>query len=320
MTEHVAPPRRTDVFWLGLLLAVAALLGGGAFAVGTYLYDTDPHTVVRDYYTALARGDAAAALGYGEVPAGGRSLLTAEVLAAQNQIAPMSDIAVLGLDVNGDTAQAHVRYTLGFPTGPDIQDDQVPMVRTAAGWRLAHSAVPATIGVGKGSDRATIAGAAIPVGELGVFPGATPIVFDTPSLVLDRSVRTIRFGAGGSTVSVDADISKAGRDAVLAAFTKGMNDCLGGTSASQARCPIRSYEASVPGSLRGKAPADLAGTVEVAVEGNIGQIYVHGRVAFEDGKYAELDPNNVPVSTPVDALMVGAHFMPTDPNTVIWDQ
>ena len=50
---------------------------------------------MRQYFRALARGDAASALGYGTVPAGDHSYLSAEVLQAELLVAPITDVAIV---------------------------------------------------------------------------------------------------------------------------------------------------------------------------------------------------------------------------------
>ncbi|HYS38147.1 MAG TPA: hypothetical protein VEO01_21215, partial [Pseudonocardiaceae bacterium] len=72
MTESSSVPvpgRYQHMFWFALLLATAVMLAGASIAVGAYQGAGDPATVVRSYFAAVAAGDAAGALGYGDLPA-----------------------------------------------------------------------------------------------------------------------------------------------------------------------------------------------------------------------------------------------------------
>ena len=61
---------RRTTFWVAVCAAGVLTLAGTVVAVAGYFTSTGPGRVVRDYFAALSRGDARAALGYGALPDG----------------------------------------------------------------------------------------------------------------------------------------------------------------------------------------------------------------------------------------------------------
>jgi hypothetical protein len=95
---------RRGLFRLLLLLAVLVAAGGTIYAVTTYQNQSQPGMVVQSYLEAVARGDAPAALSYGDLPSGSQSLLTSAMLQNQNAVARMSGITIVGINQTGRTA------------------------------------------------------------------------------------------------------------------------------------------------------------------------------------------------------------------------
>ncbi|HEX5403217.1 MAG TPA: hypothetical protein VFX16_13030 [Pseudonocardiaceae bacterium] len=292
-------------FWFALLLAVALTLGGTAVALGAYTADGQPATVVREYFAALSRGDAAAALGYGTVPAGPTGLLAASTLAAQNSLGPMRDMVVHGVRQHGDTAQVFVTYTVGLRSGPVEVSDTVPVRRHGHGWRLVGSAVGERISPGAGSALAAMAGSAVPTGEFPMFPGAVPVTYNSPDLTLAPDSSVVRFADGGQ-LSVDAEVTLIGRAAITPAVRGALTACLAGTAANEERCPVPDAVAGVPGSLRGGLTGQPALSFQVA--GSAGVITVRGSVPVA-GTYQELDENNIARTRTVTSTRLSAWWV-----------
>src|ERR1700753_1320051 len=105
---------RRALYWTAVLIAVGALAGGAVIASPGYSATAGPDGAVRGYFDALARSDAPAALAFGGLPPGPRDMLTSQVLAEQQQIAPLRNVQIH--DVRQDGSQATVRYSyrLGF--------------------------------------------------------------------------------------------------------------------------------------------------------------------------------------------------------------
>jgi hypothetical protein len=302
------------VFWFAVLFATALALGGTAVAVGAYTADGQPATVVRAYFAALRRGDAAGALGYGTVPSGPSGLLAPAVLAAQNSIGPIQDVVVRGVRQAGDRAQVFVTYTVDLRSGLTTVTDVVPVERHGHGWRLVRSAVRVSIRPGGGSALASVAGSAVPAGEFPMFPGAVPVRYDSPNLELAAPSRLVRFADGGS-LPVDAMVSPAGRAAIEPAVRSALTACLAGKSAAQVLCPVPDAAAGVPGTLRGRLTG--APSLSFQVDSTAGVITVHGSAPVV-GTYQQLDDNDIASTETVLSTSLSADVVATAPGAVRW--
>ena len=116
MAESVEPgePRHRGWYWLAMLAAVAALISGTVVAVLGYVHTSGPDGAVKGYFEALERSDAAAALGFGDLPNGSRALLSTDVLREQRSIAAISSVTITSVTRNGAEASVGVRYVLAF--------------------------------------------------------------------------------------------------------------------------------------------------------------------------------------------------------------
>ncbi|KAA2256731.1 hypothetical protein F0L68_26115 [Solihabitans fulvus] len=313
-------PRRHRFGWLIGLLALVELEQGLAIATVAYDAQGDPTTVVQDYFAALGRGDAPAALGYGDVPPGQTKLLTSAALAAQRSLATPDGVQVHDTKPDGDTAKVDVDYTLHFASGDTAVHDTVPVVRDGHGWRLRSSAVPVNLAAGNGSKRGTMVGAVVPVGDYGVFPGALPVSFDTPNVQLRSPARAVTFKESKS-VLVAAEVSKDGRAAIAPALDRAFAACLGGTSTVQAACPVPASDTTtaVPGSLRGKTTRPIADSVQLTVDSPDGRVKISGSVPV-DAKYSDLDFNNIATSKDAKSISLHAHCYATNPAEIVWDE
>jgi hypothetical protein len=289
-----APRRHRRLFWSTVLLALAALVGGGGFAYVTYAATAGPDGAVKGYFAALAKGDAPAALGFGDLPPGPTTLLTSTVLRVQQKIAPLRQVEIVSTDRSGDAATVRVRYQLDFGDGPQQVSEDVRVLRRTGSWRLARTAASTQLRVQEAADRATILGAKIPVGALLVFPGAVPISFDTPYLRLAAATSSVALDSLGET-DMTAQVTEGGRQAVHAAVLEALRGCLAGGAKVDPRCPLPTSR-SVPGSLRATVSAD--GVRRAAVIGlaasPTGVITISGNLKLTGG-YAALDFNNQPV-------------------------
>lgn len=312
------PRRHRVLFWGAVVVALAAAGGGGALAITAYQEETAPERVVLDYLTAVAGGDAAGALAYGALPEGEPDLLTAEVLAAQRAIAPISAITVEVVLEPGDVASAQVSYELDFSTGSQTVQDTIRLTREGRTWRLATVAVPVTMRVTNGANRATVAGAEIPDGLHLLFPGALPIAFDTENLGLEVETRVVRFAQEGD-LEESAELSEAGVAAVGAALDAALAACLDGTAAARTLCPLPADARAVPGSLTGTLaePASEVVLIETTV-GYSGRVRISGEVTVT-GEYQQLDFNNQRIVKSGDLVVeLLAVCYATSPETIIW--
>lgn len=311
-----SPGRYQGVFWFALLASVAAVLAGGSITFGAYQGAADPATVVRQYFAALADGDAAGALGYGDVPSGHHELLTSDVLAAQNAIAPLGSVVVSAVHQHGNGAVVDVTYSLAFASGRTTVHDAIPVTRHGHDWRLVRSAVPVAITPGDGSTLASFAGAAVPNGDYAMFPGAVPVTYSTPNLAPDPASAQLRFGDAG-LLEINAVVSPAGRRLITPALRAALVACLAGKGNPQPLCPVPDSAVSVPGSLHGKV-TDKSPSLVLIVNSTNGKIDITGETNVA-ATYQKLDDNNIASSTTAKTVDVHAHCFATVPGTIIWD-
>ena len=311
---------RRTTFWVAVCAAGVLTLAGTVVAVAGYFTSTGPGRVVRDYFAALSRGDARAALGYGALPDGPRELLTGPVLRAQQQVGRIGPVSVIAIDQDHDTASVSVHYAITFAgdTTPNVVDDQVRMIKHGRSWRLTETAVPVDLTLKSAQRRASVAGAVIPTGRPLVFPGAVPIAFDAPALQLaGLPGRVVRFAH--PTPPLEVTVSAVGQQMVHDAVTAALRKCLG-SAHPDPLCPMPTGGRAVPGTVRGDIDEEIPElTVTVAPDAD-GRIEVTGKVPVT-GSYTVLTFENQPASEPLkrEKLVIRAHASARTPTDIVWD-
>jgi hypothetical protein len=283
------PLRRRGLFWVAVLASLVALVGGGLVTVQAWRSESAPETSVVDYFDALARGDAAAALALGDVPPGvPTTYLTREVLQASLEIAKISNVRVLAVERAGRTATVTLQYQLDYPNGPSTVTDAVRTVRQGRNWRLRNAAAPVHLRVVSGRARMSIAGAWVPEHEVLFFAGALPVRLDTEYLDLGQQVVHLH---GTVPSKLQPRVSPAGRQAVTAAIAAMVTSCARGPASPQCPPPDDARVRLVPRSLHGKVSSSH---LEIAADPDKnGRLHVTGTVTVT-GSYQELDFDNQP--------------------------
>lgn len=310
--EQPRPPRHhRGLFWVAVLAALAAVAGGALITATAYVSESEPQTAAVAYFHALGRGDAAGALGLGELPPGPRTYLTREVLDAALSIATITDVRVLAVVRHGDTAKVTVEYQLGSQQ----VSDGVSLVRHGRGWRLTRTAVPVHLNIAAGADRMSIAGARVPTATTLLFPGALPVALDTPNLDLG-GLHVVHLD-GAASQTLQPQVSAAGRRQVGNAVRAALQACLSGKVSSD--CPPPAQSTAVPGSVRGRLAGDVAREVSIDVDpGAAGLLDISGNVIV-NGSYQELDFQNQPVHrTGTLELAVRAKCYASAPSRLAW--
>jgi hypothetical protein len=293
---------RRAIFWTAFVLAAAAVFVGSLYAYIAYRETSGPDGAVRGYFAALERGDAAAALGFGDLPAGPSDLLTDQVLAQQLAVAPLRDATVESVHESGDRADVGYRYVLHFPTGDKHYSGSLQLVDRGDGWRLSAAAVALRIHLTQAVDRMNFAGTTAPDGRVLMFPGALPIRFDTPYLRVDPATRSVQF-AGSGDLDVRIEPTRAADRLLATRLRTRLRTCVRPGSSSVA-CPQPSPR-TIPGSLRGRL-LSVKCSYQVSSEAS-GSISITGN-AFFRGSYRTLTYDNVAVThrgrltLPVDAI------------------
>jgi hypothetical protein len=307
---------RRLLYWLAVVLAVAAVAGGGAVAYRAYSQRASATGVVGEYFAALRRGDAAAALGLGDVPGGPIELITPQVLRAQQAFAPIRHVHVASGSLHGDSGTVSVDYVIAFAGKAQHLHDDVPVVRRDGRWRLSQSAVPTSLIMTAASERADILGKAVPQGDVLMFPGAVPLHFDSPYLQVEPGEDYVSF-ATGSSLSLLVDVSPQGRSAVTALLNRSLRACL-----TQAHpdplCPVPN-DRYVPGSIHATPPANIAGDIDIRVQqGGAGLLAVTGFVTVH-GTYRRLTFANVAVAgSGAITLQLAARGYAVEPLRLAW--
>lgn len=258
---HVPSSRRV-AYWAAAVFAALLTVGGVVLATSAASgagSGNGPAATVTGYFAALQRGDAAAALGYGPPPSGSRALLTPAVLAEQQRVAPIRGVSVRVVRRSGSRAVVHVRYLLDFAAGQRVVTSSLRLHRSGS-WRLRQVAVRTRVQVASASERATLAGAAVPGSPVLLFPGAAPVRFDTPYLAVGPSGGSVAFGAPPTTV-VRPVVTQAGRLAAAGAVSQALNRCVTAAQPDPA-CPLPT-ERFIPGTVHGQVLGRLSDDLHV---------------------------------------------------------
>ena len=309
--------RHRALYWTCVVVAAAALVSGGVVSYVSYADTGGPAGAVRGYFSALARGDAPAALAFGDIPAGPRDYLTRAVLREQQRFAPMRDVHVTSTSRAGDKATVAVSYRLQFGEGTQQFSDEVGVQQRHGTWHLSTVAVSTRLELGQAEDRARILATTVPTEPVLLFPGAIPITFDTPYLQLSAATSSVQLDGPVQTTLV-VEVTPQGRTAVLAALRTLFTPCLAGSPSADPRCPLPTSR-GVPGSLHGAITGAFAPDATVAVAGvAAGRLDVTGHVHVK-GRYQELDFSDLPVAhTGTVSVLLSASTYATAPLRLTW--
>ena len=308
---------RRTLFWVAVCAACLLTLAGTVVAVTGYFTSTGPGRVVRNYFAALSRGDARAALGYGVLPDGPRELLTGPVLRAQQQVGRISPVSVIAVNQDHETATVSVHYAITFASDTTVVGDHVTVIKHGRTWRLAQTAVPVDLTLKTAQHRASVAGAVVPAGRQLVFPGAVPIAFDAPALQLAAG-RIVRFDQS-KRPALEVAVTSVGQQMVSDAVAAAVRNCLGSADPDPL-CPMPTGGRAVPGTVRGAVDDEIPDlTVTVAPDAD-GRIEVTGQVPVT-GSYAQLTFDNQRAAKQVNRypLAIRAHASALTPNEIVWD-
>jgi len=283
--------RHRGLFWAAILLCLALAGAGAIYAYHGYRNGRGADGAVRGYLHALADGDAPRALSYGTIPGGERSFLSSDVLRDQLKIAPMRGITIGADSSVGGDVKVSFSYDLAFARGTQHVADTVLVRKVGDRWQLDRVATPVSITVLSAADRATLAGAAVPTGSTLLFPGAVPVLFDSPYLRLTLATDQLPL-SHNSDLELTVELTPAARKAAITQLGAMLTACgRGGSGAGIARCPVPSDD-FVPGSMSGTLALDPSSVTLGIGLGATGTILITGEADF-DGGYRLLDFNDV---------------------------
>lgn len=307
--------RRRPARWLLAALVAAVLAAGlGEAAAHRYAARSGPESVARQYFQALAGGDAPVALAFAAAPPHGQ-FLTSVVLRQQLRVARLADISVLRSSRSGATATVEVRYRLLFGSGARLVADTVNLVRRGSSWRMSRVAGTASVSAGSPvAGRVRLAGRALPATAVPLFPGALPLAADPQALQVlaqtpagvDRPM--IRLADTHLVVHARVSLSPALRQQAERAAQALLAGCLAPAS-KDPLCPVAGSARPVPGSLHGSAPALATVHPRIELEPASGVIRVRARVPVRGSWQAWDFENQVvrqrgPVTVVLDARIL----------------
>lgn len=318
--------RRGAGRWLLAALLSAVLAAGLGLAAGhRYAARSTPESVVRDYFDALADGNAPAALAYADAPPHG-PYLTSLVLRQQLQVARFADVAVLRTSRVGATATVEVRYRLLFGSGARSVSDTARLVRRGSFWRMSQVAGTVSVSAAApAAGRVRLAGQRLSAAAVTLFPGALPLAADPPALQV-----LVRTSAGGdqpmirladTRLAVQARLALSAqlRDQAERATQALLAGCLAAAS-KDPLCPLPGSTRPVPGSLHGSAPAIATVHPRIELEqAGSGVISVRARVPVQ-GSWKAWDFENQVVQRrgPVTIALSARVFLDR-PSQAFWN-
>lgn len=307
---------------LAALLSAALTTGLGLTAAHRYTARSGPESVVRDFFSALADGDAPAALALADNPPRG-PWLTSVVLRRQLQVAPIAGISVLGSTRLDTTATVRVRYELRYADGARQVSDTARLVRRGSSWRLSR--VAGTVRVTAGSAdalRLRLAGRRLPPAAVTLFPGALPLAADPPALQVvagsdDRPA--VRLADPSLAARARVAIPLTLRAQVVQAVDRLVARCLA-TGSRDPLCPLPVTGRPIPGTLHGSARPIVPGDARIVLQrGSSGMLSVRARLTVQ-GSWQTWDFQNQVVARRGSATVeLTALVAPSRPAEAFWD-
>jgi hypothetical protein len=306
--------RRRGLLATAGVLAAAVLAGIGYLVYGASSGGPAPAAVAVSYLQALASGDASAALALGGAPAD-RSRLTDDVLRAQQRLAPISGIEVLGTERGDYGAVVRVRYRIGSQT---VQD-ALTLDARGSGWRLVNTAVNVEVTDPTALRQPLALGVPIPAsGELWVFPGVVTFGSADGNFAIAPAQAVYSGPNVPALASLHLAASDDGRSAAGAALVAALGPCLAAVSLAPPGCPQRLAAPAglVAGTERWQPPLGVE-QLRFAVQGrSAGQLSVSGTLVFPVTYQVKVGTKLRPQTARVPATVTATVDLSTQPATV----
>jgi len=332
--EAPAPPaapypdrRRGRGRWLLAALLSAVLAAGlGLAANDRYAARSNPESVARAFFLALADGNAPAALAVADAPPRGQ-FLTSVVLRQQLQVARFADISVLRATRLGARATVEVRYQLLFGSGARSVSDTASLVRRGSSWRMSQVAGTVRFSAGSpAAGRVRLAGRALPAAAVTLFPGALPLAAGPAALQV--LVRTSAGGAENQPVIrlADTRLTAQARVALTPRLReqaeRATQTLLAGCLAPASKdplCPVPVSVRPVPGSLHGTVPVIAAVSPRIELEQvGSGLISVRAQVSVQGSWQAWDFENQVVPRRGTVTVVLDAGVFVDQPTRAFW--
>lgn len=241
MSPRLGWKRVGKTLWVLVLVGVVGYFGITVLLSPRY---PDAREVVKDYFAALARGDAAAALSYGENAPESTEFLTDEILRKQIAAAPIADVTVVSSKNFGRhghrSRTTHVEASVNF--GGTVQTQDFPVTR----GKLQHAAVKLerfrNALQEKAMDTVTISGKPAGGVEPYVFPGALQIGSDNPNVIATTTSNLVgltELHSGSTVPGIRFALSDYGHVVVESAVAAAVAECGKSRLLAPPDCPQR---------------------------------------------------------------------------------
>lgn len=232
--EAAAGPSPLTWVLSGLLVfALVAGIAWFAFTTSRANREASMRSAASDYLTAVAEGDAEAALGLLAERPENTTLLTHEVLAVAHEAAPLTEIEAGTLGGTETAPTVEVTYKLG----DEPVTTTIPLAADGRDWKVADGTVDLAVPERRAL---TVNGAQLTEEVNPVFPGtytAEP-VSDKVGLTGEPAVVVSAPDQADESIDVTLGLSELGSQTVLDAVKGRFDECLAATESRPVGCPF----------------------------------------------------------------------------------
>lgn len=305
-----------------VLVVAAVLLFGGSSDSGA----SSPSDAVREYFEALARGDAQAALALGESQPPDTTFLTDDILKKQIELSPITNIKTLGETPGANGA---VMVAVSVDMGGKTSSDKIPASKVDGGWKVPHAAMTMDLGRNRGIvkpelfDVVTIFGEPAPKsGTAYVFPGPVELGSSNPNISVTSREFSIpglmQIYLGLSQQSPEFGISDSGKKAITDAIMTKVTECTKSRQLAPPDCPVGTEVSGlIDGTAQWTAPTNLDSVSADFLNPQTGLVGFFGSASF--GLRVQTDRGNLYETTITEFLSGEADIM-EDPPTVTYER
>ena len=287
------PPRKSRkplVFTLvGAIVLIVAVVVGVVVVTSGGSGSKTAGDAVKNYLEALSRGDAEAALSYAVDQPASKDFLTDDILKKQIAKWPISDIRILNDSSFAGTGSVHVAVKFGNQTS----DERLSVKQHNGEWKLEQGATKLDIGQLRSYNQGAMKTLTLFGQQVGnadnvyVFPGWIDLDNSNKNIKMEKTSDKALLLNGipgydiAGPLSLNFDISDAGRRATDDALRSFLDDCAKSKQLSPPGCPQRVNEPGlVDGTVTWAAPADIGSVTLGSFDAKTVSVRLYGSVKY----------------------------------------